>query len=102
MNAQVRAGGQARVELIPEFERLAAHVPAAFKAARREYALLGARRLLVATDAGDQAVKPMLGERELQAFGFSRGRARGWRQVASIASIDGQYSTSNSRSHSTA
>src|ERR1051326_806903 len=80
MDAQVRAGRQPGVELVPEFRRLAAHVPLAVARARREDALLGAGRLLVAADAGDQAVEAVLLERDLQAFGLACGRARRGRQ----------------------
>src|SRR5262249_48489154 len=80
MHAQVRAGRQAGVELIPEFRWLSAHVPLAVRTARREHALLGAGRLLVAADAGEQSVEAVLGERSLQPFGLARGRARRRRQ----------------------
>ena len=80
MDAQMRAGRRRSVELVPEFRRLVAHVPSALEAARREHALLGARRLLVAADAGDQSVKTVFGERQLQSFGLARGGTRGRRQ----------------------
>ena len=80
MDAQMRARRRRGVELVPELRRLVAHVPSAFETARREHALLRARRLLVAADAGDQAVELVLGERELQAFGLARRGAGGGRQ----------------------
>ena len=80
MDAQMRARRRRGVELVPEFRRLVAHVPSAFGAARREHPLLGAGGFLVAADAGDQAVKAIFGERELQPFGLARGRSRGRRQ----------------------
>ena len=49
-------------------------------AARREHPLLGAGGLLVAADAGDQAVEAVFGQRQLQPFGLARGGARGRRQ----------------------
>src|SRR6478735_419738 len=63
--------------MIPEFRRLVAHVPIAFETARREHALLGAGGFLVATDAGDQAVKTVFGQRHLEAFGLARGGTGG-------------------------
>src|SRR6516164_8523487 len=80
MNAQMRALRRRGVEVVPELRRLVAHVPAPLDAARREDPLLGAGRLLVAADAGEQAVETVLGERELQSFGLARGRARRRRQ----------------------
>ena len=80
VDAQMRAGRRRGVELVPELRRLVAHVPSAFEAARREHALLRARRLFVAADAGDQSVETVFRERHLQAFGLARGRARGRRQ----------------------
>ena len=76
----MRAARRRGVEVIPELGRLVAHVPSALDAARREHALLGARRLLVAPDAGDQAVEAVLGQRKLEAFGLARRGARGRRQ----------------------
>ena len=76
----MRAGRRRGVELIPEFRRLIAHVPSAFGAARREHPFLGARRLLVAADAGDQAVEAVFGKCELQSLGLARGGSRGRRQ----------------------
>src|SRR4029079_13668443 len=76
---QMRALRRRRIEMIPELRRLIAHVPIAFEPARREHALLGARRLFVAADAGDQAVKAEFAERHLQTFGVPRsgtGRRR--------------------------
>jgi hypothetical protein len=80
MNAQMRAGRRRSVELVPELRGLIAHVPAAFESARREHALLGAGRFLIAANAGDQAVKAIFGQRPLQPFGLARGGARGRRQ----------------------
>ena len=80
MDAQMRAGRQPGVEVVPEFRRLVADVPVALEAARGEHPLLGAGRLLVAADAGDQPVEAVLGERELQSFGLARRRAGGGRQ----------------------
>src|SRR5260370_32253255 len=65
MNAQMRARRRRGVELVPEFRRLVAHVPSALGAARREHPLLGAGRLFVATNAGDQSIKTIFGERKL-------------------------------------
>src|SRR4030081_576264 len=82
MNAQMRARRRRSVELVPELRRLVAHVPSAFGTARREYPLLGAGGFFVAADAGDQPVKTLFGERELQPFGLARGGSRrrwqGW------------------------
>src|SRR5258708_40032071 len=72
MDAQMRAGRRRGVEMIPEFRRLIAHVPAALDAARREHPFLGAGRLLVAANAGEQAVEAVFGERELEALGLAR------------------------------
>jgi hypothetical protein len=80
MNAQVSARRRRGVELVPEFRRLVAHVPSAFQPARREHALFRPRRLLVAADAGDQAVEAVFCKRKLQAFGLARGRSRRRRQ----------------------
>src|SRR5262249_37162931 len=80
MHPQMRAGPQAGIELVPELGRLAAHVPLAGAPARGKQGLLGAGRLLVAADAGDQAVEAVLLERLLEACGLARGRARGRRQ----------------------
>ena len=66
--------------MVPEFRRLVAHVPVALETARGKHPLLGAGRLLVAADAGDQPVEAVLGQRELQAFGLARRRAGGRRQ----------------------
>ena len=76
----MRAGWRRSVELVPEFRGLIAHVPAAFEAARREHALLGAGGFLVAADAGDQSVEAVFGQRPLQPFGLARRGARGRRQ----------------------
>jgi hypothetical protein len=51
-----------------------------FESARREHALLGARRFLVAANAGDQAVKAIFGQRPFEPLGLARGGARGRRQ----------------------
>jgi hypothetical protein len=59
--------------MIPEFRRLVADVPAALDSARREHPLLGARRFLVAANAGEQAVEAVFGQRELQSFCLARG-----------------------------
>src|SRR5262245_60742256 len=80
MNPQMGAGRRRRVEVVPELRRLVAHVPEAFGAAWGEYPLLRRRSFFIASDAGDQAVETMLGERELEAFGLARGRAGGRRQ----------------------
>ena len=74
------AGRWRGVELIPEFRGLIAHVPAAFEAARGKHALLGASGFLVAANAGDQSVKTIFGERELQPVGLARGGSRRGRQ----------------------
>ena len=73
----------------------------AFEAARREHALLGARRFLVAADAGDQAVEAVLGRAPVFRPSVLRAaeRAAGG-SVGSTASIGGQGSTRRSRSHS--
>src|SRR6478752_10616077 len=76
VNAQMRARRRRSVELVPEFRRLVAHVPSAFGAARRENPLLGAGGLFIAADAGDQSIKTIFGERELQSFGLARGGSR--------------------------
>src|SRR5580692_899660 len=79
MDAQMSARRRRGVEVIPEFRRLIADIPAALDPARREHPLLGAGRLLVAANAGEQAVEAVFGERELQPFGLARGRAgRRW------------------------
>ena len=80
VDAQMRARRWRGVELVPELRRLVAHVPSALEPAWREHALLGARRLFVAADAGDQSVEAVFGQRHLQAFGLARGRTRGRRQ----------------------
>ena len=80
VNAQMCACWRRGVELVPEFRGLIAHVPAAFEAARREHALLGAGRLFVAANAGDQSVEAIFGQREFQPFGLARGGSRGRRE----------------------
>ena len=57
MDAHVGAFREIGLVLVPELGRLVLEVPAAVLAARAEHALLGAGRLLVAADAGDQAVE---------------------------------------------
>src|ERR1700727_1797194 len=76
VNAQMRARRRRGIELVPEFRRLVANVPSTLGAARREHPLLGARGLLVAANAGDQAVKTIFGQRQFQSLGFPRSRAR--------------------------
>src|SRR5258708_10912587 len=65
VDAQMGAGRRRCVEVIPELRRLGADIPAALDAARRRPPLLGARRLLVAANAGEQAVESVFGEGEL-------------------------------------
>src|SRR5215471_21506825 len=87
MDAQMRAGGKTRIEVIPEFRRLVAHLPMALKAAGRKHTFLGAGRLFVAANAGNQAIKAMLGQRTFQALGLAGSRTSGWRQ-AGIDSVN--------------
>src|SRR5918996_1779080 len=70
-------GREAGHVLVPELGRLVLEVPAIVLAARAEVALLGARALLVAPDAGDQALEAVLGERRIQACGLARPRGGG-------------------------
>ncbi len=81
MDAHVRAFRQVALEVVPEFRRLVAEVPGAAFGARREHALLGAGRLLVAADAGDDALELELLQHVLEADGLARGGARGRRQA---------------------
>ena len=80
MDAQMRAGRQRGVEMVPELGRLAADIPVAVMGSWREYPLLRTGRLLIAADAGDEAIEAVPGERELEPLGLARGRARGGRQ----------------------
>src|SRR6185503_11892614 len=80
MHAQMRARRRRCIEVVPELGRLVGHVPQAFRAARREYAFLGAGGLFIAPDTGYQSVEAVLRERELETFGLACGRARGGRQ----------------------
>ena len=80
VNAQMRARRRRGVELVPEFRRLIANVPSALGAARRKHPFLGAGGFLVAANAGDQSVKTIFGERELQPVGLARGGSRRGRQ----------------------
>ncbi len=80
MNAQMGARRRRGVEVIPEFRRLIADIPAALDPARREHPFLGAGRLLVAANAGEQAVESVFGQGELQSFGLACRRAGGRRQ----------------------
>src|SRR5688572_6229255 len=79
MDTQVRAGRQVGVEIVPEFRRLVAEVPLPALAARAEHPLLGAHSLLVAPDAGDDAVEAVALDRIPEADGLARRRARGRR-----------------------
>src|SRR3546814_16948221 len=74
------AGREIGLVLVPELRRLVAEIPGAGLAARAEHALLGAGRLLVAADAGDDSLQLVLGDGLAQPFGFARRRARGRRQ----------------------
>src|SRR5689334_16386801 len=80
VDAQMRALWRRGVELVPELRWLIAHVPAALEPARREHALLGAGGLLIAADAGDQAVEAIFGQRPFQSLGLPRGGTCSWRQ----------------------
>ena len=80
VHPDVGLGREARHVLVPELGRLVLEVPAIVLAARAEVALLGARALLVAPDAGDQALEAVLGKRRVQAGGLARRRARRRRQ----------------------
>src|SRR5919199_2080918 len=80
VDADVRAFREAGHVLVPELGRLVLQIPARVLAARREIALLGADRLLVAADAGDQALEAVLLDRGLEAQRLARGRAGGGRQ----------------------
>src|SRR3546814_18265231 len=53
VNSDMGAGREIGLVLVPELRRLVAEIPGAGLAARAEHALLGAGRLLVAADAGD-------------------------------------------------
>src|SRR5713226_6131179 len=76
MHADMRAGREIIVVLVPEFGRLIADVPLAALAARAEDALLGAGAFLVAADPGDQAVIAMRLDQALQPGGLARGGPR--------------------------
>lgn len=73
-------GGYDRVELVPEFGRLIAKVPASIRVAGAEDTFLGSYRLLVAPYPGDQAVKSVVLQALFQAFAFSGSKARRGRQ----------------------
>src|SRR3546814_10665042 len=81
MHADVGAGGEVGLELVPELRRLVAEIPLGVLAARAEHPLLGARRLLVAADAGDHRPQVELGDQPLERLGLARRRARGRRQA---------------------
>ena len=89
VHAKVCAVRRRGVEVVPELRRLVAHVPVALGSTGREHALLGARCLLIAPDAGEQPVEAMLRERELQSFGLPCSGTRGGRQRR-IDGVDGR------------
>src|SRR5262249_983855 len=66
MYAQMRARRQVCVEVVPELRGLVPEIPVAAVATGAEDALLGAHALLVAADAGDDAVKIMLLDSRLE------------------------------------
>src|SRR5262249_40297604 len=76
MDAHMRAFRQLALEVIPEFRRLVAEVPGTALGARREHTLLGTGRLLVAADAGDDALELELVEHVPEADGLAGGRTR--------------------------
>src|SRR3546814_20947623 len=74
------AGREIGLVLVPELRRLVAEIPGAGLAARAEHAPLGAGRLLVAADAGDDSIQLVLGDGLAQTFGLARRPERGRRQ----------------------
>jgi len=102
MDAQMGALGRRGIEVIPEFRRLVAHVPAALYPARREHPLLGAGRFLVAANAGNRPSNPYLASASFNPSVLRAAERAAGGKVASTASIGGQGSTRRSRFHSTA
>src|SRR5690242_300398 len=76
MDAQVDAGREFRVEVVPELRRLVAEIPFRILGPRAEHPLLGPRPLLVAPDAGDDAGEAVLRHDLLQTLDL-QGRAAG-------------------------
>ena len=73
MDAHVGTWRKIHIVLVPEFRRLVAEVPGAVEAARTEDPFLGARRLFVTADAGDDAFKTIALQRLLEAEALARG-----------------------------
>ena len=100
MNAQMRARRRRGVEVIPEFRRLVAHVPAAFGAARRKYPFLGAGRSSSRRMPAINPSKPYLASASFRPSVLRAAERAAGGRVGSMVSIGGQGSTMRSRFHS--
>ena len=72
MDADVCAGREVGLELVPEFRRLVAEIPFGVLATRTEDTFLGAGRFLVPADTGNHGLHVLLGDQAFQRFGLAR------------------------------
>src|SRR5262249_13045262 len=73
MDPKMRTRRRRSVEMVPELRRLIAHVPSALETARREHALLRARRFFITPNAGDQPIEAVFRQRQFQTFSLAGG-----------------------------